>query len=406
MITEFLLSVLLLLLLGVYLGEDFIFKVIYLLVGAYLAGVWWSQKSFSRIQVARRYEERVFLNEIIPVTIEITNQSWLPVLWLRLQESIPPALSLDRNVQQVIGLGPHAKSEIHYRLQAHRRGYYRIGPLSVSAGDLLGLFADQRRLEEGGYLTVYPQIVPLKQVRLPSHSPTGALRTNLPIYEDPSRIKTKRNYLSGDSLRRVDWKSTAVLGRLQVKQYEPSIALETSIFLNLHAPEYPQRHRLDTTELAIIVAASLANWISQQKESVGLITNGVDPLSHPDPQADPDQRSDDLFSSVKPGRGSDHLMKILDVLARVQPAETLPASQHLRRECTRLSWGTTLVLICGQMDEDLFETLFHLRRSGLNVLLVMVGRVPDYASIEAKAIYFKFPVFSILSTRDLDMWRI
>ena len=406
MITEFLLSVLLLLLIGVYLGEDFIFKVIYLLGGAYLAGAWWSQKSFSRIQVARHYDQRVFLNEVIPVTIEVTNPSWLPVLWLKLQESIPPALALDRNVQQVIGLGPYTTSAIHYRLQAHRRGLYRIGPLSVSSGDLLGLFADQRRQEEGGFLTVYPQIVPLKQVRLPSYSPAGAMRTNLPVYEDPSRIKTKRNYLSGDSLRRVDWKATAVTGRLQVKQYEPSIALETSIFLNLHAPEYPQRHRLDTTELAIIVAASLANWISQQKESVGLMTNGVDPFSQPDLQVDPHERSEDLFSSIQPGRGSDNLMSILDVLARVQPAETLPASQYLRRECTRLSWGTTLVLICGHMDEDLFETLFHLRRSGLNLVLLIVGRVPDFASIEARATYFKFPIYSILSTIDLDMWRI
>ena len=406
MLPEFLLSVVLLLLLGVYLGEDFVFKVIYLLLGAYLAGAWWSQKCFANIRFTRHYDNRVFLNEIIPVTIEISNQSWLPLLWLRLQESIPADLALDRNIQRVIGLGPYGKTQVQYRLMAHRRGYYRIGPLSATSGDLLGLFKDQSRSDVGGYLTVYPQIVPLRQVKLPSHSPLGALRHTQPIYEDPARIKSKRDYLVGDSLRRVDWKASAAVGRFQVKQFEPSIALETSIFLNLHAPEYPQRYRLDTTELAIVVAASMASWINAQKESVGLITNGIDPLSELDPGENLPGAGGKVFGAIPPARGSARLMQILDILARVQVAETLPAAERLHQEYVKLSWGTTLILICGHMDEILFEELFHLRRAGLNVVLVLVGRIPGFTSMQAKASYFHFPLYSILTTKDLDMWRV
>jgi len=404
-ISEFLISVILLLLLGVYLGEDFIFKVIYLLAGAYLAGAWWSKKSFAKIRFTRHYENRVFLNEVIPVTIEISNQSWLPLLWVKLQESIPADLSLDRNIQRVVGLGPHATTQVQYRLLAHRRGYYRIGPLSASSGDLLGFFKDQRRSDEGGYLTVYPQIVPLRQVKLPSFSPMGALRHTQPIYEDPSRIRNKRDYLVGDSLRRVDWKASAAVGRLQVKQFEPSIALETSIFLNLHASEYPQRHRLDTSELAIVVAASLANWISAQKEAVGLITNGVDPLSEITTNLDPAEATDKVFQAIPTARGSRQLMRILDVLARVQLGETLPAAERLRQEYAKLSWGTTLILVCGHMDDALFEELFQLRQVGLNVVLVLVGRIPNFGRVRRRASTFHFPLYSILTIKDLDMWR-
>jgi uncharacterized protein (DUF58 family) len=405
-LNEFLLSLVLLLLLGVYLGEDFVFKVIYLLVGAYLAGAWWGKKSFANIRFTRKYENRVFLNEVIPVTLEISNHSWLPLLWLKIQESIPADLSLDRNVQRVVRLGPYAKTEIQYRLLAHRRGYYRIGPLSASSGDLLGLYTDHRWNDEGGYLTVYPQIVPLRQVKLPSHSPLGALRHTQPIYEDPTRIKSKRDYQVGDSLRRMDWKASASIGRLQVKQFEPSIALETCIFLNLHASEYQQRHRLDTTELAIVIAASLANWISAQKESVGLITNGIDPLNEVDSQEELAEAGRKVCRAISPARGSGQLMRILDVLARAQVAETLTAAERLRQEYVKLSWGTTLILICGHMDEILFEELFQLRRAGLNVVLVLVGRIPDFASIRTRASYFRFPLYSILSTRDLDKWRV
>ena len=87
-------------------------------------------------------------------------------------------------------------------------------------------------------------------------------------------MRGKRDYVASDSLRRMNWKASASTGRLQIKQFEPSIALQTEIFLNLNASEYVTKHRIDATELAIVVAASLANWAVIQKQAVGLTTNG------------------------------------------------------------------------------------------------------------------------------------
>jgi uncharacterized protein (DUF58 family) len=406
MLVEFWISLISLIILAVFLGEDFVFKVIYLLVGAYLVGGWWSRKAFANLRFTRQYNEHAFLNEEIPVSMEVSNQGWLPVLWLKLHESIPVGLSLDKNIQKVVSLGPQGKTQLQYRLQAHRRGYYRIGPLSASSGDLFGLFKDQRWQDPGSYLTVYPQIVPLSNVKLPSRLPLGTLRHHQPMYEDPSRVQSKRDYISGDSLRRIDWKGSAAVGRLQVKQFEPSIALETSIFLNLHAPEYLQRRRLDTTELAIVVAASLATWISTQKQPVGLFTNGIDPVLEltSDTNGQTDQKQ--IITPVLPAKGSGNLMHILEILARVQIADTIPAIERLRQEHGKLPWGTTLISITGHMDEALFDELFQLRRYGLNISLVLVGRIPGFSSIQAKARYFHFPLYSILSMRDLDMWRL
>ena len=97
------------------------------------------------------------------------------------------------------------------------------------------------------YLTVYPRIVALNSIQIPSRSPQGTMRHTQPIFEDPTRVLGKREYVAGDSLRRVDWKSTAVTGRLQVKLFEPAISLETLIFLNLNAEDYHYRSRIDST---------------------------------------------------------------------------------------------------------------------------------------------------------------
>ena len=174
-------------------------------------------------------------------------------------------------------------------------------------------------------------------MKLPSRSPLGTLRHTQPIFEDPSRVRGKRDYMAGDSLRRVDWKATASTGRLQVKQFEPSIALETAIFLNLNADEYAPRTRLDATELAIVIAASLANWIVGKRQSVGLSVNGVDPIG-----------TEDKAQALPPRKGRAHLTRILDVLARVRSAPPTPFAQLFQYEAARLPWGTTVILITGR----------------------------------------------------------
>ncbi len=166
-----------------------------------------------------------------------------------------------------------------------------IGPLSLYSGDLLGVSGDLQRSQPPDHLTVYPKIVPLTSVKLPSRSPMGTLRHTQPVFEDPSRVRGKRDYVSGDSLRRVDWKATAAAGRLQVRLFEPSIALETAIFLNLNNAEYDSRAPFMATELAIVVAASLANWVVAQRQAVGLFSNGIDPLQDDQlPQSIPPRR--------------------------------------------------------------------------------------------------------------------
>ena len=327
--------------------------------------------------------------------LEVANTGWLPVVWLRLHDSLPVELAAHRFFQEVMTLGPHEHRQFEYTLVTYKRGYYRIGPLMLYSGDLLGLTGEQDRHGVSDYLTVYPRIVPLTSLSLPSHSPLGTLRHSRPIFEDPTRITGKRDYVTGDSLRRVDWKATAAIGRLQVKQFEPSIALETVILLNLNAAEYPVRSRFDASELSIVIAASVANWVAGKKQSVGMVVNGADPLN-----------ADRRPSALPPRKGRQHLMRLLDVLARIKLAEAeLPLPELLRRELVNLSWGTTLVIITGGADEALFDALFQARRAGLDAVLVLTSPVAGFETIERRVERFGFPVYQITREQDLDMWR-
>lgn len=193
-----------------FLRDDFAFTLVYLLVGVFLLGSWWSRRAIAGVTYKRTFYNHAFLGEKIKVELEINNTKWLPVPWLRIREGLPVQLSGPDSFNRVLTLTPRAREDFAYTLEARKRGYYPIGPLFISTGDLMGLGGRELQNEgETEYLTVYPKIVPLALLKFPSRSPLGTLRHTQPIFEDPTRVMGKRDYVAGDSLRRVDWKSTA-----------------------------------------------------------------------------------------------------------------------------------------------------------------------------------------------------
>jgi uncharacterized protein (DUF58 family) len=386
--------ILILMVMAALLREDFIFTLLYLFAGAYAIGRWWSRRALRNVAISREFQGHAFIGETVPVHMRLTNQGWLPVVWIRLQESLPVDLAVPNFFRQVVSLGPKESLQLEYWLSTRKRGYYPIGPLSLTSGDLLAMSEPYRLELQPEYLTVYPKIIPLTKVPLPSHSPLGTLRHTQPIFEDPSRVMGKRDYVAGDSLRRVDWKASAVAGRLQVKQFEPSIALETAIILNLNSAEYAHKGRFYATELAIVAAASLASWVAGRKQSVGLITNGLDPAS-----------GEGGFQPLPPRKGRAQLIRLLEVLARVEMGETESLESLFRRETAHLSWGNTLVVITGEAQESLFDQLFQARRKGLEAILVLCGQVIGVQELKRRAGHFGIGAYHLVSEKDLDVWR-
>ena len=363
MFGTFLTLLAILLVIASLLRGDFALTLIYLVVGAMAAGLWWSRRSIRQVMTHRRFGTHAFLGEKIKIDLHVQNKGWLPLPWLELRETLPVALAGPNTFQSVIHLGPGADARFEYSIEARKRGYYLIGPLSVSTGDILGLSESLVAQTAAEPLIIYPKIVPFTSVDIPSRSPQGTLRHHLPLFEDPTRVFGKRGYHSGDSLRRIDWKSSASTGRLQVKLFEPSIALETFVVLNLDAQDYYYRSRIDSTELAIVIGASIINWIIGRKQLVGMMVNGRDPM-----------RADDRPQTILPQKGKRHLMRLLETLARVETIDNSAFVPLLEQQRYQLPWGTTLIVITGGASNELLDELYQARRGGQNAILILSGR--------------------------------
>jgi uncharacterized protein (DUF58 family) len=382
------------LIVAILLRMDIVFYLVYVLAGSYGLARWWAARSLRQITVERRFVDHIFAGETTTVDITIRNRSVLPVPWLHYDESPPAKLSGSSRLLQAMALGPKEQTTLHYEIVGRQRGFYPVGPGRLNSGDLFGFSEAQGAAEEHRPLVVYPRVVPLMHVPLSSRSPYGTIASRQPIFADPTRVNGVRSYQPGDPIRGIDWKTSARAGQLQVKKTEPAVSLATSIIVDLHMPAYSRSYRYSGTEWAIVVAASLANYLIEQRQDVGLGSNGHDELTNT------------TCWSIPPRSGRNHLMKLLEWLARVQAGETRPLPDWLPQAAVSLAWGTTVIVVTASGDEATCAALGRLYRAGLNPVLVAVEPHAHFAVIQERCRRLGAGAFEVADESALRRWQL
>ncbi|MFQ5968251.1 MAG: DUF58 domain-containing protein [Acidimicrobiia bacterium] len=319
------------------------------------------RRALRRISVERRFTPRAFLGEHVDVDLRIRNHSRLPVPWLEVHEPVSFELG-GESPRWGLSLGSRQEVHLGYEARARRRGYYLLGPLTVTTGGVLGLAGDSSSTYQPDHLIVYPRIVPIERLGLPTRSPFALLEEPTALLEDPARLRGVRAYLAGDPRRKIHWKATAHLSDLVVKQLEPATARDTTLFLDLDRDNYAHTRHWSGPELGITTAASLATHIvNREGLAVGLVCTGFDPL---------DEGQVEVV--IPPRSGSSHLMRVLEILARIQSTREPGFSELIRRSEHQLPWGATLGVITGALTSELANTMANLRAQGFMVCLLLI----------------------------------
>jgi len=380
--------------LAFFAGSDSLFYLAYVLGGIMLFTFIWMRQALPGLRSERRLPERAFHGEEVMAELVVANRSRWPILWLNLHESVPLALHTPNFERRVVSLAPGERTKIQYKLNCQRRGYYQLGPLSLRTGDFFDLMREQEATCPSTPFIVYPHVVPLRKLGLPSQLPFGNLPSRQRIFEDPSRFFGVREYQPGDSLRQVNWKSGARADQLLVKRFQPAIALNTLIILNLNTDEYALRSRATASELGIVIAASIAAHLIEQRQPVGLAVLGLDAVT--------EQVG---LQIIPPVRGREHLMRLLETLARVELASTVPFVSALDQATARLGWGSSAVIVTSGESPNLVETLLQMRRRGVQVLFVATDPQTPFHHLRGRLEHLGVPVHWVTQEQELDVWR-
>ena len=236
-------------------------------------------------------------------------------------------------------------------LSTDRRGFKEVGPLVVIRGDPFGLIRFRRQYGPARTLWVYPKTHRITAI------PAGLARDIEGPTVDTSPDGTitfhaLREYVRGDDLRRVHWRSSARTGTLMVRQYIDTSQPDTVVALDTRLGA----HTTESFESAVEAAASLVRACSEKNFPMRLqSTSGL---------------------SLDASRLSSPYQHLLERLALVElsaQGTTQSLVEHLR------AWAgaSLLAVMAGTVGPVDLDALTSLRRSFKRVVIVSFAKASE-----------------------------
>jgi uncharacterized protein (DUF58 family) len=350
----------------------------------------WSRYSLRNLHFERKLSaKKAFWGDNITLDISVTNRKMLPLPWIWVQEEVPrgvtflkgkftPSHKNNRDVlSNFLSLSWYHKLTRRYSLQCRKRGVFVFGPTVISSGDPFGFFRTKETNENSDRLLVYPKILPLEDIGIPSRHPFGDLRIKRHIFEDPVLVMTTRDYVSGDPLKYIHWKSTARLQRLQSKVFEHTTTIDMALFVDTRTAAdsaYWSIISPDYLETAILAAAAISNYSFNEGYKVGLYANEY-------------YFQSEHLMKLPPSNNTDQFRAVLEALAQIQGIPALTMDKLLIREARQLPWESTIVLITAVPTIELITSLKRFKRAGRRVALVLIGPVSLPGNLEGIQVY-------------------
>jgi uncharacterized protein (DUF58 family) len=255
-------------------------------------------------------------------------------------------------------LASGARREFSYTLTAPR-GAYRFDGLDVTVWDRLGLSARREHLSSSDEVLVQPHVEPFEEIAIRprrTRGYAGMVKANrggsgLDFYGC-------RAYVSGDEVRRINWRAYGRRGELVVNEYEQEQIADVTVILDARQRAHTQSGAEGTFPHAVRAAASLAAHFLARSNGVGLLIYG------------------DFLNWTLPGYGKIQRERILDALARACPGDKA-VFEDLYFIPTRLfPPQSQLVFVTPLVGEEDVEVIGVLRARGYEVLLVRPDLLP------------------------------
>ncbi len=353
---------------GLTSGRQLFANLAYLL-GLLLGGCFvWSRLSLRGVTLRRRpASSRSQVGATFEEHFVLANASRYPKVWTEIedQSDFP-----EHQVSTVFtSLGGQAERRWTVRTICTRRGRFHLGPCVLRAGDPFGLFPAVRPLAESHSVVILPMLLPLATFPVPSGRRGGGEALRQRTHQVTPNASGVRDYAPGDGLNRIHWASTARRRRLIAKEFELDpmadawLLVDASELAQASLPEEPTPRRQaligrrvslppSTIEYAVTAAASIALYLLNRSQSVGLIAHGK------------------ARQVIQADRGTAQLYRLLESLAVLEARGTLSVDEVLRVEQGQIPRGAAVILITPSRQLELVDTARQLRRSGLPPVLV------------------------------------
>jgi uncharacterized protein (DUF58 family) len=258
----------------------------------------------------------------------------------------------------------------------NQRGFYPLGPTSVSTGDPFGFFSAFVTFPAEKQLTVFPYTPLIPRFAAAGGSQSGEQDLMKRSAQPTPQAWGVREFQPGDPLNRVHWPFTLKKGELMVKEFDQDTQTAVWVILDSQGGIYPHaseqftpaldwnlvsikergHYKLprDAFEYAVSTSAALCKYYLEMGQSLGFASNG---------------RKVDIFPSEK---GPRQLNKLLFHLAGIRDDGKLDVINLLNQQTKNIARGSLMLLVTGR-NSTLFSQSAQLARHwGLNLKVIHI----------------------------------
>ncbi|MCQ6562091.1 DUF58 domain-containing protein [Paenibacillus mendelii] len=325
---------------------------------------------------------RCFEGDRIEMIEKVTNRGLLPVPWLRVESQLHTGLKFEsefnfdvssgqfyQNHKSLFSLMGYKQLTRRHAVLCNQRGCYRLTSASLTYGDLFGFYRAWVNVPLSEELIVYPKPLDRADIQLPSHSWQGDISVRRWIVEDPFFVTGVRDYRPGDPLKGINWSATARAGQIQVHRRDFTADYRLMVVLNVedHTDMWDTVNDTELIEQGIRCAAGYIQYATEQGLESGFASNGHE-LDIP---------GKPMIEEM--GSGHEHLMAILEQMAKLVIVRAMPFDALLAYIGTTLDARCDLVIVSAFMNDKITAEVERLRHGGHGIHWVPIGRSEEAA---------------------------
>lgn len=317
--------------------------------------LWVCLSSFRSLELKVKIEREQYISdEDAAVTFTIRHKSWIPIIWLVIEQNWMNITSSKKwTFRQILFPGFRRSITVSYKIKDVQRGEYQSQGVEVFTGDVFGLITKRKSLKFAESFIVYPKTLTI----LPkfTHLLYGSESSfNTPTYlQDSPDFSGIRDYAKGDPMNRIHWKSTARTGDLKTSEQHAYVQKRVMVALDAGKTSYLSNLPVSLFEKCVQVSASLLKYAKDNQVASGLICSTKEgnrlPISE--------------YSS---------LQSAYTLLSGVRSDGELSFYETLLLESDRLPYDTMLLCVTANMNDYLLDSIQQLRSKNISVGILFV----------------------------------
>ena len=305
------------------------------------------------------FPEKVTAGEMVQGYVQVTNQGRLPACDIMCATfGLPAQLRHVDDHRLIPEIAQGETATIPVTIEALTRGEYVLPEIRVHSTFPFNLMRFGGARISPTKLTVLPAFHRLEEFHLPfsARYQPGGILVDSTLGHSPEYIGN-RDYVPGESIRRLDFKAWARAGKPVVREYHDEYCARVAIVLDTYHPGRLRR-AIPDLEAAVSLTATIADQLNAIESIIDVFAAGPDLF---------------LFQTSS---GTTHFESVLEILAAVDRTRRNPLEKLTPVIADSLDSISTVVCVFLDWDDSREELTRQIVEAGCAIRIILVRSRP------------------------------